>query len=128
MNVLFVCVGNACRSQIAKAWFNALAKNARAESAGTKPAERVSSKAVEVMREVGIDISKEKPKKLTEEMVRQADLIVTMGCEVECPFLPKEKTITWNVEDPLGKGIEKYREVRDRIRELVEKLIAELNV
>lgn len=126
-HVLFVCVENACRSQMAEGFFNALAGGkAAAKSAGNKPAERVNPFAVRVMREVGIDISKHKPKMITAEMINEADKVVLMGCEGNaCPIVPKE-VIDWHIEDPAGKGVEKFREVRDLIRKKVEELIAEL--
>jgi len=126
--VLFVCVENACRSQIAEAFFNHLApKGMTAISAGTKPADRVNPNAVLVMKEVGIDISVKKPKPLTEDMIRDADRIVTMGCGAyvcPAPFLPKVED--WRIEDPSGKPLSKFREVRDRIRVQVERLLDEM--
>ena len=129
MKVLFVCVENSCRSQMAEAWFNALAMKAAmkaaASSAGTKPADDIDPLAVKVMEEVGISMKNQKPKALTPEMVKEFDLIVTMGCIDSCPYSPG-KTIEWNIEDPKGKGIEKYREVRDTIKREVENLIRNL--
>jgi len=121
--VLFVCVENACRSQMAEAFFNKLASGkAIAMSAGTKPSNMVNSKAIEVMKEIGIDMDKQKPKLLTQEMIQKADKLITMGCEADfCPA-PSLKTEDWNIEDPSGKSIEKFREVRDKIRQKVEKL------
>jgi arsenate reductase len=116
--VLFVCVGNAGRSQMAEAFFNRLAGGkARAVSAGTKPASAVDHKAVEVMREAGIDISRNKPKALTMEMLEQADRVITMGCRAEgvCPASFVE-TEDWQLEDPKGKPIEEVRRIRDEIR------------
>ncbi len=119
MRVLFVCVGNAARSQIAEALFNQRAPaNFTAMSAGTQPAESVSSKAIEAMKEIGIDISKAKPKLLTQEMVEKADRIITMGCinQSSCPaFLIKDKSKLedWVIEDPRGKPLQKVRKVRD---------------
>lgn len=130
MDVLFVCVGNAARSQIAKAFYNHYARRTRAESAGTEPAKAVSRKAIEVMREKGIDMSNERPKLLTQEMVSRARRVVTMGClsRESCPaFLAKSAKLTdWNLEDPKGKGIEEYRRVRDEIEKRVRKLIKEV--
>lgn len=125
--VLFVCVENSARSQMAEAFFNRMARTARAESAGTKPAAAVNPMAVKVMREVGIDISAAKPKKLTLEMLEAADRVITMGCisgEL-CPasLVPTED---WKIEDPAGKSIEKFREIRDLIRAKVEHLVGEL--
>jgi protein-tyrosine-phosphatase len=128
-HVLFLCVQNAARSQMAEAFFNALAKGkAVAKSAGDKPAERVNPLAVQAMKEVGIDISKNKPKKITAEMVEEADVVILMGCpENACPITPKE-VVDWQIEDPEGKSIEKVREIRDVIRKKVEELLAELGV
>lgn len=127
--ILFVCVENACRSQMAEAFFNKLARgNAVATSAGTQPSKEVNPKAVAVMREVGIDISKQKPKLLISKMVKGADKVVTMGCGVEvCPVLPVE-TEEWQIEDPSGKPIGKFREIRDEIRRRVERLIEDLGL
>ena len=123
--VLFVCVGNAGRSQMAEAFFNRLANGrARAISAGTKPAGAVDAQTIEVMREVGIDISKAKPKALTMEILDQADRVVTMGCGAEgvCPasFVESED---WQLEDPKGKPIEEVRRIRDEIRAGVTRLL-----
>lgn len=128
--VLFVCVGNAGRSQMAEAFFNQLAKGeAQAISAGTAPASAVSRTVVAAMKEVGIDISKNKPKALTPEMMDQADRVVTMGCGVEkmCPatWVPTED---WGLEDPKDKPIEKVREIRDEIETRIIKLLEEIEV
>ena len=127
-HVLFVCVENACRSQMAEGFLNALASSkVSARSAGNMPAERVNPLAVQVMKEVGIDISDHKPKMITAEMVQEADKVVLMGCGGNaCPIVPKQVE-DWQIEDPAGKGIEKFREVRDIIRKKVEKLIAEID-
>ena len=125
--VLFVCVGNAGRSQMAEAFFNqAAGGKARALSAGTKPASAVDPRTTEVMREVGIDISGNRPKALTMEMLEQADRVVTMGCGVEgvCPASFVE-TEDWQIEDPKGKPIEDVRRIRDEIRAKVMKLLEE---
>jgi len=126
--VLFVCVENACRSQMAEGLFNALAEGkAVAMSAGNMPAERVNPLAVEVMKEAGIDISRKKPKMITAEMIREADKVVLMGCgRNACPIVPK-KFADWRIKDPVSKGIEKFREVRDTIKRRVGELLAELN-
>jgi protein-tyrosine-phosphatase len=127
-HILFVCVENACRSQMAEGFLNALAgSKVSAKSAGNMPAERVNPLAVQVMKEVGIDISDHKPKMITAEMIQKADKVVLMGCGGNaCPIVPKEVE-DWQIEDPAGKGIEKFREVRDVIRKKVEKLVAEIN-
>ncbi len=118
MIVLFVCRGNASRSQMAEAIFNSLAKKSLAISAGISPAERISSKAKAVLKEIGIEWNG-RPKALTKDMVEMADLIVAM-CEGD---FPKEKTVFWDVEDPMGKDIDFYRKVRDEIRRRVEELL-----
>jgi arsenate reductase (thioredoxin) len=127
-SVLFVCVHNSGRSQIAEAFFNYLAGNkAKASSAGTKPAAKVNPTVVQVMHEAGIDISSRKPKSLTLEMMVSADRVITMGCGVEetCPagVVPMED---WGIEDPEGKPIEQIRQIRDNIRNKVAALIKEL--
>jgi arsenate reductase (thioredoxin) len=126
--VLFVCVHNSGRSQMAEAFFRALAGGkAKAISAGTKPADRVNSTVAAVMKEVGIDISRRRPKALTFEMMEKADRVITMGCGVEetCPatFAPTED---WQLDDPEGRPIEEVRKIRDDIKARVEKLVAEL--
>ena len=126
--VLFVCVHNSGRSQMAEAFFNSLAEGkAIATSAGTRPAAHVDSNVADAMCEVGIDIRQQRPKPLTLEMVESADRVITMGCGVEevCPasFIPTED---WTLEDPEGKPIEKVRQIRDQIRVKVEVLVKEL--
>ncbi|MEF8879283.1 MAG: arsenate reductase ArsC [Candidatus Thermoplasmatota archaeon] len=124
--VLFVCIENACRSQMAEGFFNNFTKDAVADSAGTQPAKNVDSLAVKVMKDLGVDIVDNKPKQLTFEMNNEFDFIVTMGCIDGCPVTPKNKTIEWNIEDPKGKNIEFYRRVRDQIEKSVKKLINEV--
>jgi len=124
--VLFVCVENACRSQMAKGFFNTFTKDATADSAGTQPAEEVDSVAVKVMKERNIDISVFVPKMLSFSMNNMFDFIVTMGCIDGCPITPKNKTIEWNVEDPKGEDIGFYRRSRDQIESNVKKLINEV--
>ena len=121
--VLFVCIENACRSQMAEAFFNKYAKGSRAYSAGSKPAAEIDPATVEVMKENGIDLSGKKPSGFQPHMSKKFDIIVTMGCKGSCPITPKEKTIDWEIENPRGKPIEKYREVRDDIERRVMKLI-----
>ena len=125
--ILFVCVHNSGRSQMAEAFFNQLAKGkAQALSAGTQPADKVNPVVAEVMREVGIDISGNKPKALTMEMVEKADRMITMGCGAEagavCPasFI---KTEDWALEDPKGKPLERVRKIRDEIKYRVTTLL-----
>ena len=124
--VLFVCVENACRSQMAKGFFNTFTKNALADSAGTQPTRKVDSVAVQVMMEKDIDISVFVPKMLSFSMNKEFDFIVTMGCIDGCPITPRNKTIKWNIEDPKGKDIDFYRNVRDQIEINVRKLIDEV--
>jgi len=126
--VLFVCVHNAGRSQMAEAFFNQLAKGkAKGFSAGTEPADKVNPVVVKAMREVDIDISRRKPKMLTLKMLDDADRVITMGCGVEgvCPasFVPTED---WQLEDPEDKPIEKVRQIRDGIKAKIETLVKEL--
>ena len=126
--ILFVCVENAGRSQMAEAFANKYAREkVTVSSAGNKPAEKVNPAAVEAMKEKGIDISMNKPKLLTYQMAQDADLIVTMGCNDKgiCPGPFFKPTIDWKLEDPKGKPIEKVREIRDDIERRVQKLITE---
>ena len=125
--VLFVCVHNAARSQMAEAFLNVLSGGRhRGVSAGSPPAERVNPDAVRVMAEVGIDIGSAGPKGLTVGMVEAADLVVTMGCgEDVCPVVPVE-IVDWRIEDPSGKPVEAVRAIRDEIRDRVKSLIATL--
>jgi len=123
--VLFVCNHNAGRSQMAQAFFERDAPaGAEAESAGTNPGERVWPEVVEAMREVGIDLSARRPKKLTVEMQQQADLAVTMGCGDACPYVPTTVE-DWELPDPAGLPIDEVRRVRDTIEQRVKQLIAE---
>ncbi|MFQ5887125.1 MAG: hypothetical protein ACE5HY_00335, partial [Candidatus Hydrothermarchaeales archaeon] len=102
---------------------------AKAVSAGTRPAREVNPTAVEVMKEVGIDISRQRPKFLSDEIIKNADRIFTMGCYDACPSnLPREKTVDWQMEDPSGKSLEKFREIRDIIKKKVEGLIDEISL
>ena len=124
--ILFVCVENAGRSQIAEAFANKYGRNKFVVlSAGNKPAEKVNPVVVEVMEEKGIDISTNKPKLLTYEMTQNADRIITMGCNDQgiCPGPFFKPTIDWKLEDPKGKPIEKVREIRDEIEQKVQRLI-----
>jgi len=125
--VLFVCVHNAGRSQMAAGFLQHLAGD-RIDvlSAGSQPADRVNAVAVEAMAEMGIDLGREVPKVLTDSAVREADVVVTMGCGDECPFYPGKRYEDWVLDDPAGQGIEMVREVRDEIRRRVELLVGEL--
>ncbi len=125
--VLFVCIGNSGRSQMAEAFFNKLSKTWKAISAGTKPDDSIHPYTIRVMKEVGIDVSKQKPKLLTLEMMKKADKIITMGCGADvCPasYLPKVED--WAIEEPYRKPVNKVREIRDEIKRKVEKLIREI--
>jgi len=124
--VIFACVHNAGRSQMAAAWFNALADaaKARAISAGTEPGTRVHPVVLEAMREVGIDLSDRKPQKLTDDLARRAQMLVTMGCGERCPVVPGLRRDDWPLEDPKGKPIERVREIRDEVRTRVSALLA----
>ncbi|HZG02799.1 MAG TPA: arsenate reductase ArsC [Streptomyces sp.] len=126
-SVLFVCVHNAGRSQMAAAWLTHLAGDrVEVRSAGSAPADEVNPAAVEAMREVGIDMSAEVPKVLTTEAVRASDVVITMGCGDTCPVFPGKRYLDWRLEDPAGRGVEAVRPIRDEIRRRVEELIAEL--
>ncbi|HXJ32668.1 MAG TPA: arsenate reductase ArsC [Candidatus Eisenbacteria bacterium] len=125
--VLFACVQNAGRSQMAGAFFNLLAdaSRARAMSAGTRPADHVHSQVVDVMREVGVDLSGVRPCLLTPELASQATLLVTMGCGEECPFVPGLERDDWALPDPHGESLERVRAIRDDIRARVERLVVD---
>jgi arsenate reductase len=124
--VLFACVHNAGRSQMAAAIFNQLVDpaKARAISAGTQPGPRVHPEVVEVMREVGVDLSGEQPQFLSDALATAATLLITMGCGDACPVVPGLRREDWPLEDPKGKPVERAREIRDEIRVRVEALIA----
>ena len=126
-SVIFVCVHNAGRSQMAAAFTTALSAGAvEVRSAGSLPAERVNPVAVEAMREVGIDLAGEQPKVLTPEAVQASDAVITMGCGDACPFYPGKRYEDWELTDPAGQGIEVVRAVRDEVRARVEALLADL--
>jgi arsenate reductase len=126
ITVLFACIHNAGRSQMAAAWFNALSDpaKARAVSAGTEPGGRVHPEVVEAMREAGIDLSSVAPQRLTDALARSADLLVTMGCGEACPAVPGLRRMDWPLEDPKGKPVERVRAIRDEVRGLVAGLVA----
>jgi arsenate reductase len=127
--VLFLCVHNAGRSQMALGWFRRLAEDrAVAWSGGSEPGERVNPSAVAVMREVGVDISGEFPKTWTDDEVRAADVVVTMGCGDTCPVFPGKRYEDWELDDPAGQPVEAVRPIRDEIERRVRALLAELNV
>ena len=123
--VVFACVHNAGRSQMAAAFFNSLADPARARaiSAGTAPGSRVHPEVVEVMREVGIDLSDARPQKLTADLAQGAALLVTMGCGDECPVVPGARRDDWPLEDPKGQSLEAVRRIRDEVQQRVERLV-----
>jgi arsenate reductase len=123
--VLFACVHNAGRSQMAAAWFNLLSDptKARAISAGTDPGPRVHPEVVTAMKEVGIDLSDAPTSKLTTELAQRAQLLITMGCGDQCPVVPGMKRDDWPLEDPKGKSVARVREIRDGIRQRVETLL-----
>jgi arsenate reductase (thioredoxin) len=123
--VLFACVHNAGRSQMAAALFNALADpvKARATSAGTRPESAVQTEVTAVMREVGIDVSSATPRLLTKELAGQVNLLITMGCGEECPYVPGMERHDWAVPDPKGRSIDEIRAIRDDIRARVRALI-----
>ncbi len=126
--VLFVCVHNAGRSQMAAGFLKHLAAGrVEALSAGSEPAELVNPVAVEAMAEAGIDVSKEKPKLLQDSAVQQADVVITMGCGDACPFYPGKRYEDWELEDPAGKPLEQVRPIRDEIERRVEALLRDLD-
>jgi len=127
--VLFLCVHNAGRSQMALGWFRHLAGGrAVAGSGGSEPADEVNPAAVAAMAEVGIDISGEIPKMWTDEVVRVADVVITMGCGDACPFYPGTRYEDWPLDDPAGQGLEAVRPVRDAIETRVRTLLGSLGV
>ena len=128
MNVLFVCLHNAGRSQISAALFERAAEGRHhAQSAGTTPAGRVHPEVVEAMNERGIDLSEQKPQLLTTELAEQADVVVTMGCGDACPYIPGKLYIDWNLPDPKGRPIADVRRLRDDIERRVTELALELD-
>jgi protein-tyrosine-phosphatase len=127
--VLFLCVHNAGRSQIALGWFNQLAGGrAVAWSGGSEPATEINPSAVAAMAELGIDITQELPKPWTEEIVRAADVVITMGCGDACPVYPGKRYEEWDLDDPAGEEIDAVRAIRDEIAERVRALLASLGV
>jgi arsenate reductase (thioredoxin) len=125
--VLFVCVHNAGRSQMAAGLLKRLAGGrVEVRSAGSDPAERLNPAAIEAMREVGVDLSQELPKPLTDQFVRAADVVITMGCGDACPIYPGKRYEDWELEDPAGKDLETVRLIRDQIAARVRGLLDEL--
>jgi arsenate reductase (thioredoxin) len=125
--VLFVCIHNAGRSQMAAALLDHHAGGrVVVRSAGSQPADQLNPAVVEAMAEVGLDISKEFPKPLTEDAVKASDVVITMGCGDECPYFPGKRYLDWELDDPAGRGIEAVRSIRDEIDGRVRALVAEL--
>lgn len=126
-SVLFVCVHNAGRSQMAAGWLRHLAGDAvEVRSAGSEPADRINPVAVEAMREVGIDITGRTPKRLDDKTARLSDVIVTMGCGDACPYFPGKRYEDWKLDDPAGQDLAAVRLIRDDIRSRVATLLAEI--
>ena len=126
-SVLFVCVHNAGRSQMAAGFLRDIAGDRiEVRSAGSMPADQINPTAVEAMAELGIDITAEQPKVLTTEAVRASDVVITMGCGDACPFFPGKRYEDWKLDDPAGQGIDAVRPIRDDIRTRIEQLVSEL--
>ncbi|HCG57183.1 MULTISPECIES: arsenate reductase ArsC [Brevibacterium] len=126
-SVLFVCVHNAGRSQMAAGYLRHFASNRiEVRSAGSVPAEHINPIAVEAMSEDGIDITAEQPKVLTDEAVQDSDVVITMGCGDACPFFPGKRYEDWELDDPAGQGIEAVRPIRDDIKTRIEALVTDL--
>jgi arsenate reductase len=128
LNVLFVCLHNAGRSQMSAALFERAARGRhRAESAGTTPAEHVHPEVVEVMREIGVDLAQKVPQQLTTGLAERADVVVTMGCGDACPYIPGKRYVDWDLPDPKGRPVEEVRALRDDIAGRVAGLVDELD-
>ncbi|MFC7621513.1 arsenate reductase ArsC [Microlunatus sp. GCM10028923] len=128
-SVLFVCVHNAGRSQMAAGYLSRLSGGAvEVRSAGSEPADQINPVAVQAMAEEGVDITAERPKILTDEAVQTSDVVITMGCGDTCPFYPGKRYEEWVLDDPAGQGIEAVRPIRDEIKNRVIKLLGELSV
>jgi arsenate reductase len=123
--VLFACIHNAGRSQMAAAMFNALADKTKAQavSAGTEPGPRVHPEVLQAMREVGVDLEGVSPRKLTDELAKESAILITMGCGEQCPHIPGLRRMDWPLEDPKGKPVERVREIRDEVKTRVEELL-----
>ncbi|MEU9075228.1 arsenate reductase ArsC [Kitasatospora sp. NPDC048538] len=127
-SVLFVCIHNAGRSQMAAGFLRHLAGDrVEVRSAGSIPGDQINPSAVAAMAELGIDISDQKPKVLTTEAVQASDYVITMGCGDACPYFPGKKYLDWKLDDPAGQGVEAVRPIRDEIKGLIEGLIAEID-
>ena len=128
-SVLFVCIHNAGRSQMAAGYLRHLAGDRiEVRSAGSMPADQINPIAVEAMREEGIDITAEQPKVLTPEAVQASDVVITMGCGDACPFFPGTRYLDWALDDPAGQGVDAIRPIRDEIKQRVQQLLHELGV
>ena len=128
MKVLFVCLHNAGRSQMSQALFERAGSGRHtATSAGTTPAESIHPEVVQVMSELGVDVAGRKPRKLTLELAEDADVVVTMGCGDECPYIPGKRYIDWDLPDPKGRPVDEVRATRDDIARRVEELLRELD-
>jgi arsenate reductase (thioredoxin) len=128
LKVLFVCTQNAGRSQMSHALFRRAAEGRHeSRSAGTRPAEHVHPVVADAMREVGIDIAGNRPRKLTDDLAQWADIVVTMGCGDECPYIPGKKYIDWDLTDPADKSLAEVRAIRDDIKTRVSDLVVELD-
>jgi arsenate reductase len=126
--VLFVCLHNAGRSQISQALFERAAGDAHeARSAGTRPAQRVHPEVVQAMNELGVDLAGRTPQPLTDDLARWADVVVTMGCGDECPYIPGKRYIDWDLADPKGRPVAEVRQIRDDIAQRVQALAEELD-
>ena len=130
MLVIFACVHNAGRSQMAAAFFNQLAdpNKAKAISAGTEPGERIHPEVLAVMQQIGIDLSQAKPQKLTEDLAKNASLLITMGCGDNCPYVPGLRRDDWPLRDPKGLSMNQVREIRDEIKDRVQTLLEIENI
>ena len=127
-HVLFVCLHNAGRSQMSQALFErAAAGRHSAASAGTSPAKHVHPEVIEAMQEVGVDVGGRHPRLLTRELAEQADVVVTMGCGDQCPYIPGKRYIDWDLPDPAGRPLDEVRDTREQIATRVEALVAELD-
>jgi len=130
LKVIFACVHNAGRSQMAAAFFNQLADRTKAEavSAGTEPGPRVHPEVLAAMQEIGIDLSNAKPQKLTDELAQDAQLLITMGCGDKCPYVPGLRRDDWPLRYPKGQPMEEVRAIRDEIKNRVQSLISQANL
>ncbi|MFH1782099.1 MAG: arsenate reductase ArsC [Candidatus Omnitrophota bacterium] len=127
MKILFVCVENSCRSQMAEAFCDHFSKGSiEAYSAGSKPSGKVNETAIELMKDAGLDISRAESKGFYELPIKEFDYVVSMGCKDTCPFVPAEKHIEWDIEDPKDKSMEVFMNVRDDIKESVRALIEDM--